>query len=76
MVKTPAIVAKPHRVGPQFDDEVMHLRRICRAKDGFEQLRPKAQAEETERNQDTPLRTSGKCLCGTNDGVFYRLREL
>ena len=26
MVETPAIVAKPHGVGPEFDDEVMQLR--------------------------------------------------
>src|ERR1700720_3293041 len=26
MIKTPAIVAKPHGVGPEFDDEVVQLR--------------------------------------------------
>jgi hypothetical protein len=29
MIKTPAIVAKPHGVGPQFDDKIVQLRRIC-----------------------------------------------
>jgi hypothetical protein len=29
MVEAPTIVAKPHGVGPQFDDEVVQLRGIC-----------------------------------------------